>query len=229
MAHVNEDFFSDASAVANEYVLGLLTYEERLACQHRMSTDRAFRLEVEKYEALFSPMNDEIEPHSPPKNLLKGINNKLFTAPKPSVWKSLFVWRGLSAACASVALAAVLVPTYLNFSATPNAQLIASLEAEGSETRYLALYDPANGTLKLRALSNEHEDDKSHELWLIQGSGAPKSLGLVEHKNISISIGELDRKIDENLTFAISLEAAGGSTSEGPTGPVIAAGQALEL
>ena len=58
-------------------------------------------------------------------------------------------------------------------------ELVAALEAEGSNVKLVAFYDESAGTVRLAALSGDAVPDKDFELWAIKGSNAPQSMGVI--------------------------------------------------
>lgn len=239
MPELNQRFFDDKSALADEFVLGVLTLDEREAVLQKLSRDTELQSEIQRAETQFSCLNEGYVEVKPSNQVQKKLGDRLFPSNKTGFWQSLPIWRTLTAASlASVAILAVSVLSLPEtFQSGTNAraqpQLIASLEGENSDVKYLALYQSTDGTLKIRALSGSHEKDQSFELWLIEGANAPKSLGLLpdDEKATSIRVSQFVDVQDAKatLTFAISLEPAGGSTTGAPTGPVVAVGQALEI
>lgn len=134
-------------------------------------------------------------------------------------------WQAIAA---SVALIAVLVGGFMAFRAM-----------QGPELRDLATLTAANATQPSWLLSADDDlrhlratagagaraqAGKSFELWALPDSGAaPVSLGLMP------IAGEIDRELTEAQRaalrgaskVAVSLEPEGGSTTGGPTGPVL--------
>ncbi|MNL63606.1 Anti-sigma-K factor rskA [compost metagenome] len=109
-------------------------------------------------------------------------------------------------------------------------QLVAALEAEGSDVRFLALYDGA-GAVRLTALSGDVATDRDLELWAIQGGGDPISMGVIPVN--ARSVVELSEQVrqgwGEGSVLAITLEPKGGAPEGKPTGPVVAAGEVHQI
>ncbi len=233
MTHLDEDGpgLEGDDALAAEYVLGVLPAEERQTVAARIAREPAFARLVEAWEERLSPINAGYEEHAPPPGALAAIQSRLFAEPQaarsPGFWSSLAFWRGLSAA----ALAGLLLLIALPFirpepAVAPAERLVASLSAEDSDVRYVAVYDGASGEIALSHLSGEHGPDRDFELWVIAGDEPPASLGLVPGgRTVSLPAGQgLREKIEAGSLFAISLEPAGGSPTGAPTGPVVATG-----
>ena len=68
-------------------------------------------------------------------------------------------------------------------------------------------------------------------IWAIEGSDAPKSLGLlkIDARNDVTLPADVLAKFGPGTTLAISLEPLGGSPNPTPTGPVVAAGKATPI
>ncbi|TIT10440.1 MAG: anti-sigma factor, partial [Mesorhizobium sp.] len=101
-----------------------------------------------------------------------------------------------------------------------------SLAADGSDVRYLAVYDAARREVGLSHVSGERAAGKDFELWMIEGKDPPVSMGVIPagqtaHMTISPSVQE---KLAQGAVLAVSVEPAGGSPTGQPTGPVVAAG-----
>jgi anti-sigma-K factor RskA len=168
----------------------------------------------------------------PPASVKVALDRRLFTgggrvgAGGVSWWSSLALWRGLAvASLATLAIYAAL-PYISPPAETPELRLVASLAAEGSDVRYLAMYDAARGEVGLSHVSGEKAADRDFELWVIEGQNPPVSMGLVPGgATVQITLTpEIREKLASGAVLAISLEPAGGSPTGQPTGPVVAAG-----
>ena len=108
----------------------------------------------------------------------------------------------------------------------PQARLVASLAADGSDVKYLAVYDAAQHEVGLSHVSGERASGKDFELWMIEGKNAPVSMGVIPAgatAHIGVSPAA-QQKLAQGAVLAVSLEPAGGSPTGQPTGPVVAAG-----
>ena len=145
----------------------------------------------------------------------------------PGLLSSLGFWRGLAVA----ALAALALYVALPFISpppveTPQERLVASLAADGSDVRYLAVYDERTNDIGLSRVAGEPAQGSDFELWVIEGQQAPVSLGVIPAgASARLPVTDaLRAKMVSGALFAISVEPAGGSTTGAPTGPVVAAG-----
>ncbi|RUU68003.1 anti-sigma factor, partial [Mesorhizobium sp. M7A.T.Ca.TU.009.01.1.2] len=142
------------------------------------------------------------------------------------LWSSLAFWRGLAAAAVAALAIYILVPTLNPPVEQPQARLVASLAAEGSDVRYLAVYDAAHHEVGLSHVSGERASGKDFELWMIEGKNPPVSMGVIPTgatAHIVVSPAA-QQKLAQGAVLAVSLEPSGGSPTGQPTGPVVAAG-----
>ena len=99
--------------------------------------------------------------------------------------RSVQRWRlasGIAAAAAAV-LAGILVFDRLAVP-SPQQEFVAVLTAEGAKPAFVATVDVAKGTLSIRRVTAAAPEDKSYELWAVDGSDV-RSLGVVEQASLS--------------------------------------------
>ena len=216
-------------ALVAEYVLGLLGPEEHARIGKQIEADPALQKERDFWSARFAALDGDFAEVPPPAHVLQRVETRLFGAEtKLSLWNSLALWRGITAGALAVAVAAIgfnLMQPAPSVTALTT-QLVAALEAEGSDVRFLALYDGA-GTVRLTALSGAVGGDQDLELWAIQGGNDPISMGVVPvNERSTVELSERVRAgWGEGSVLAITLEPKGGATEGKPTGPVVAAGE----
>lgn len=219
--------------LAAEYVLGVLPAEERQIASRRIDTETGFARIVDGWEVHLSPLAAGYPEIEPPASVKPAIDRRLFSsttaAPagqRAGLWSSLAFWRGLATA-AVAALAIYIAVPYLNPPAVqPQTRLVASLAADGSDVKYLAVYDAAHHEVGLSHVSGERASGKDFELWMIEGKNAPVSMGVIPagqtaHVTVTPAV---QQKLALGAVLAVSLEPAGGSPTGQPTGPVVAAG-----
>lgn len=204
----------EADALAAEYVLGVLTLEDRLAAESRIKVDTDFAGRVLAWETHFAGLNDEF-PAIPAPDLMPMIEARIFgrpAAPQRRWWGYL----------AGVGIAVMLLLAVLATqppTGTSGPELTASLAGEAQDLAYDARY--ADGILTLARLSGpDAGPGLDYELWLIVGDNAPVSLGLIEAVQTTRNLDDLE----PGAVLAISLEPSGGSTTGAPTGPVLVTG-----
>ncbi|TPL94224.1 anti-sigma factor [Mesorhizobium sp. B2-3-12] len=218
---------------AAEYVLGVLPVEERQIASRRIDAETDFARLVDGWEVRLSPLAAAYPEVEPPASVKPAIDGRLFSSaaaapaePRAGLWSSLAFWRGLAAA-AVAALAIYIAIPYVNPPvAQPQARLVASLAADGSDVKYLAVYDAAHHEVGLSHVSGERASGKDFELWMIEGKNPPVSMGVIpvgSTAHIVVSPAA-QQKLAQGAVLAVSLEPAGGSPTGQPTGPVVAAG-----
>jgi anti-sigma-K factor RskA len=216
-----------------EFVLGLLDADEHERVGRRIAEDAGLRRDYRLWRLRLGALDREFVETAPPADLFHRIETRLFPAPaaeRGSFWQSLGFWRSVAAACFAVAVIAVGVDLAPRPPLT-GPELVAALEAEGSNVKFVAFYDQAAGTVRLAALSGAAVPDKDFELWAIQGKNAPVSMGVVPVS------GKVDMPMPATVkqTFgagtvlAVTLEQKGGSPTGAPQGPIVASGTATAI
>lgn len=224
------------NALVAEYVLGLLSVNEHERVGRLIEDDQALRAERDFWTSRFAALNSEYEETPVPAHLYAAIEARAFgdlVRPRGvSLWENLMVWRGIAAGALAVAVAAVgfniMRPAPDVGSLTT--QLVAALEEEGSNVKFVALYD-GSGNVRLTALSGEAVPEKDFELWAIQGGNNPVSMGVIpvnERSAVEISPDVL-AGWGEGSVLAITLEQKGGSPDGNPHGPIVAKGAVTKI
>lgn len=224
--------------LAGEYVLGVLSLEDRQKVETRMRSDRPFAAIVSRWEQNLSSFNDEYDVILPPASVFPKVEKRIFGDRKRrpgGVWNSLAVWRGLTFASLVLAAGAIFYDASGSLKGRSGAkQLVADLAVPASVNGALNLvasYDTVSGRLKITPVAAAQTEKKSLELWLIKGSNPAQALGVLPQTGegeIAIP-ADMRKEFGEGATIAISVEPFGGSPSGAPTGPVIAAGTARSL
>ena len=221
----------DDRILVAEFALGVLDGHDRTRLASRLATDPALQAELRLWQSQLSGLDAEFAEVEAPRNAFSRIEARLYGEQKPARWwDSLALWRSLTAGGLAVAIAAI------GFSALqPRVdpqdianQLVAALREEGSNVSFVALYNPATGSIRLTALSGDAVPDRDFELWAIEGQNAPISMGV-------ISIDQrMERRLPDTVlpgfgagtVLAVTLEPKGGSPTGDPTGPIVAKGAA---
>ena len=223
---------------AAEYVLGVTPAGERHAVARRIATDLAFARLVDEWEARLSPLAESYPEMAPPGSIKAALERRLFaggdrpaTASRSGVWQNLALWRGLAAASLAALLLYVAAPLIAPPRDVPPVRLVASLAADDSEVRYLAVYDAAAGNVGLSHVSGERAPDRDFELWVIEGDNPPISVGVVPvGATVHLRVPDTIRAVlERDAVLAISLEPPGGSPTGQPTGPVLAVGDLRKI
>lgn len=217
-----------------EYALGLLTPAEHERLGRRLKAEPALRADLAFWQSRLASLDAQFAETPAPAAVLTRLERRLFGVPeRAGFWNSLALWRSLAAG--AVAVAAVAVGINLT---TPRvdpklfaSQLVAALQAEGSNVSFVALYDPLTASVRLTALSGDQPANQDYELWAIEGSNAPISMGVVPMD------GKVRMKLPdavmsgwgEGTILAVTLEQKGGSPTGAPQGPVVAKGMATAI
>ncbi|TJU91635.1 MAG: anti-sigma factor [Mesorhizobium sp.] len=218
---------------AAEYVLGVLPADERQIASRRIDSETDFARLVDGWEDHLSPLAAAYPEIEPPASVKAAVDRRLFAstaaAPaehRPGLWSSLAFWRGLAAAAVAALALYIAVPDVNPPAVQPQTRLVASLAADGSDVKYLAVYDAAHHDVSLSHVSGERASGKDFELWMIEGKNAPVSMGVIPSgatAHIVVSPAA-QQKLAQGAVLAVSLEPPGGSPTGQPTGPVVAAG-----
>ncbi|PLP57280.1 anti-sigma factor [Mesorhizobium loti] len=221
----------DDDALAAEYVLGVLSADERQVAAQRVERDPVFARLVDAWQGRLSPLAAGYAEVEAPVSVKAAIDRRLFTRgaaqeDRGGLWSSLAFWRGLTAAAVAALVLATAVPYLGTPPSQPQTELVASLAAEGSDVRYVAVYDGGRNEVRLSRLAGQLAPDKDFELWLIEGKNAPVSVGVVPAGATArlVPSAPVQQKLAQGAVLAISLEPKGGSPTGQPTGPVVAAG-----
>ena len=222
--------------LAAEYVLGVLAADERQIASSRIDAETGFARLVDGWEVHLSPLASAYPEVAPPATVKVAVDRRLFSStatsstttaqPSAGLWASLAFWRGLATA-AVAALAIYIAVPYINPPVEqPQTRLVASLGAEGSDVKYLVVYDAAHHDVSLSHVSGERAAGKDFELWMIEGKNNPVSMGVIPaggaaHLVVSPAV---QAKLAQGAVLAVSVEPTGGSPTGQPTGPVVAAG-----
>lgn len=216
--------------LAGEYVLGVLSADDRRKVEARMVLDRGFAAIVERWQDNLASFEAEYGSENPPAWIYPRIEQRLHGAPaaKPSVglWQSLAFWRGVTAL--SLVVAVGIGISQMSRGGGKDGELVASLVGEGNAVSYASSYDPDTGLFRMTPVAAGAQNEKSLELWLIQGSNPAISLGVLPQTGEGELMvpAEWRGKIKEGDLFAISLETFGGSPTGKAQGPVLAVGPA---
>lgn len=223
--------------LAGEYVLGVLSANDRQKVEARMVLDRSFAAIVQRWQENLVSLDEAYEAEQPPAWVYPRIEQRLHGtstsdasgAVRSGLWQSLAFWRAVTAL--SVVVAAGVGLSTLNWrGADGRSELVASLAGEGSAVGYASSYDPETGMFRMTPIAAGPEKAKSLELWLIQGDNPAVSLGVLPQTGEGELLvpAEWRGKIREGDLFAISLETYGGSPTGKAQGPVLAVGPAVQ-
>ncbi|TCN36255.1 anti-sigma factor domain-containing protein [Sinorhizobium americanum] len=218
--------------IAGEYVLGVLSAEDRRKVEARMATDSDFAAMVLRWRnnlATFDTAYETIaQARALPAAEHRAFEVQAGAGDSIGLWNSLSFWRSL--AIASLAAVAVLMISLAGLfgGGSGSRPLVIELSGEGNAIGFVATFDIGSGRLRLTPVAAGGDGEKSLEFWLLSGDDPAISLGVLPQSGE----GEfrvppaMRTKVAEGSTLAVSLEPRGGSPSGLPSGPFLARGTA---
>ncbi len=230
MSGTASDEFGNA-VLAGEYVLGVLSDEERRQVEARAGEDPDLAARIDYWIGRLAPLSTGIEAVRPRPVLKRRLLHTLFGGrqrPRPKAAAALAWWRAAALGFAILALASIttLVLSILQEPGQPPASYLALLTQTGAPPTLTARIDRQGGTVTVETALID-TGGRTAELWIIPDGGAPRSLGLIRPAGrTDLTIPQaLIRLIDAPAALAVSLEPPGGSPTGQPSGPIIASGQ----
>lgn len=220
--------------ISGEYVLGVLSAEDRRRVEARMAVDKRFAQQVRRWQNNLSGFNDDYDEARPPAQLYNKLERRLFgteEAPQGSfsrLWGSVAVWRGLAAASLFVAISLGLYQISGTLTGGPHRPLVAELAGkQNAAFNLIAAFDARSGRLSVVPIALKQPEPKSLEVWIIEDGKPPQSLGILpDNGNGEIVVNaDMRRLFAAGKTIAITVEPYGGAPEGKPTGPVIASGK----
>lgn len=228
--------------LAAEYALGTLHRDERTLFANMLARDPDLREAVAAWERRLAPLSETLEPVAPPADVWKRLEATLATTPRdgdedetfddeerdvPTLQAALARWRlgALFAGAAAACLAGLLIFRELMHPAIqPN--YVAVVNRGGALPALIVRVDLASGEVYVRPVATETPAGKSLELWYVDEGKSPESMGLVPVK--AATLRAPPGLSPQKAGFAVTVEPMGGSTTGGPTGPIVYSGQLFE-
>ena len=225
-----EPIMAEPDILAAELALGVLDGADRAAALRRMIAEPGVARDVERWREHFSLMFAGVVEHPAPAGLFDKVEARIDgrAAPRRTVnpWKPTAIAASLAAlAMTAVALRPVEAPPAAPAPRVATAPMIAAMALTDTGASQPALYDADTGTVKMPG-PMPIPAGRSAQLWVIEGSAAPKPLGTFRAVGAGSYVAEakIGAVIAPGTTLAISIEPIGGSPTGQPTGPVIASG-----
>ena len=156
---------------AGEYVLGLLTPEERAAFELRMVREPALAREVEEWQARLLPLDEGLTPVQPRPEVWYQIGRSIRprrSRPRPAAWGRLALWRGWALAATAAAFGLLIL---LGIDRAPPPQLIAVLNDSSGQPLWIVSAGPDADRLVARPLGSADGQARVPELWLLPRDG----------------------------------------------------------
>jgi anti-sigma-K factor RskA len=207
--------------LAAEYALGTLRGAARRRFERVLAADAPLRDLVQAWELRLNLLAESAPAVAPPTRVWQRIEQRLGPAPVREGllerwWNSLGFWRGagLQAMAATAALA-----LYIGLAPAPPGPSYIAVLIDANKTPILvAKFDADTRQLSVRSLQAPAADPAhSHELWMVAGGNAPRSLGLLGGEETTVSLPADQAAALANAVLAISLEPPGGSPNGAPT------------
>lgn len=213
-------------AEAAEYVLGLLSAEEKAAFETRLVRDPNLRQDVAAWSEYFVTFTDRIPEVTPPAALLARIETDAFGETAKPVWRQLVPY--LMGAVAGAALAFVVFVSGVLEQERP--QIVAALDPVAGDLAFDVRIDPPTHTISVEYAGGDLPEGRVLQLWLIPDGADPISLGVMSPggDHVVVLSDQMAARVPGG-TLAVSDEPEGGSPTGQPTGDVQAAGVPIPL
>ena len=228
---------------AGEYVIGTLDAQERTSFAARLGTDPSARRAVAEWERRFAGLAWRAGSVTPSPDVWSRIEQSVMVragkplpfrviegggAPARDFRTSRDRWR--IGALASGAVAAALLAVVV-LRETPRGEehdtFVAAVNRGGDKPALIVSVDMHTRRVLVRPVAAEAPADHSLQLWFIGAGEAPRSLGVLNDEPATLELPH-DAGAAAAATFAVSVEPKGGSTTGGPTGPVVYSGQLVK-
>ncbi|OED43482.1 hypothetical protein AB833_03610 [Chromatiales bacterium (ex Bugula neritina AB1)] len=139
--------------------------------------------------------------------------------------RELSAWRifGPLATAASLLLAVALWQQKISPPLEVNYNAVSVVTSDQGQPLWIIDASISDRMLKIRSLSPpDIDDNKDYQLWLVKpNDGGVQSLGLLSESINSTVVVETNKLQADAVALAVSLEPAGGSPEQVPTGPVL--------
>ena len=238
MSQEDRDKRSDGTTAA-EYVLQILSADERAAFDRRLEAEPALTDLVGVWERRFSDLARRLPHVRMPAAAWQDIERAISStaaakeAANP-IWHSIAFWRLIAAAglLAAAVLALLLagVPALFTNGASGSAREFVWVLTDGQKRpNFVVGYDEERKRITAIPLDAPAEPERDMQLWLVPASDSAetRSLGLLQPTGLTtLRVGDnvFEASADPGV-LAVSVEPRGGSTAGAPTGPVILQGK----
>jgi anti-sigma-K factor RskA len=208
--------------LAGEYVLGVLEPAASHEVAAALPGNDDLRRAVIFWEERLQPLAALVPAAAPPADGWQRIEATIAPQATPTLWRSLALWRGATAAALAIAACLALYIALAPPALGPS--FVAVLRAPQQDQPAWVATAGRNGLLVRAVAGDAAPSDRSFELWAIApGSQQPRSLGVIPADG-RLELGALPAAIRNGGTLAISIEPKGGSPTKQPTGPVVFVG-----
>lgn len=216
-------------AIAGEYLLGTLQGAARRRFERALREEPLVALRLKRLQEVFAPRYSKMTELQPSPRGWKRLERELDLARYRTPWlRRLGVWRGLAAASTAALLIGIALQVMRPALHERAAVAIAQLEGKTEAARVTAALAADRRTLELKASRPVVAGPRqSYELWLLpEEGGAPISLAVLGSLDVRFELTEAHiPHVRSGAKLAVSVEPAGGSPTNAPTGPVILVGR----
>ncbi|VXD01806.1 Anti-sigma factor [Pseudomonas sp. 8Z] len=222
-------------ALIGEYLLGLLDEPEAAEVRRLIEEDQdAARMALD-WERHFLDLSDRLPAQTPSPATWARIRQSLGLDDAPSAkvlsgwWNSLLTWRLSTAALALALLVAVLLPLLRTPQITTERYTVVLQQPGEAAKPGWVIQISSDGALLLDPLiADQIPEGRTLQFWtLINPADGPRSLGLVEAGQPLRLPAEQIGAVQAGQLFELTLEPAGGSPYNRPSGPVQYIGRAV--
>jgi len=253
MRYQNEELRQQLAA---EYALGTLRGRARARFEKLLRGDSALGEAVAFWNERFSEFAARLRPVAPREVVWTALEQTIHQSARPMTELRAYrapraeatpaalgtrFWRNwaIAASLAAVALAAGLVRQWehtddllvaLEAAQNQPAPYVAVFQATGSDARWAITLHPQDHRMRVVLSGESMPADvarRSLELWMLDSSGKPHSLGLLPvqgHQPHEMPLPDMPpSELRDSLTLAVSVEPMGGSPTGLPTGKVLGA------
>ena len=231
----------DRDMLAAEYVLGTLDAAERASVTARLEREVELARAVRAWEDRLGPLSDAVPEMNPPAAVYDALVARLFGSPRTGgapaprdrpaelLRRRLRRWQAATAGLGLLAasLTAWIGLRELEAPRRDAARFTAVLQRDAGAPAMVLDIDLAARRLTVRPYLASAPAGRSYELWLIDTSlGAPRSLGILPTgAGAQESLSSYDAAVITGATYAVTVEAPGGSPTGLPTTAPILTGK----
>lgn len=231
----------DSDLLAAEYVLGTLGHEERAAVAARLAREPGLAAAVAAWEERLVPLSAASPDVAPPPALRDAVMARVFgpapasravPLPRPDPAEALRRrLRRWQAATGGLGLMAAALAGWVALRETGSGagqqRFTAVLQRDAGAPAMVLDIDLAGRRLTVTPLLSAAPAGHAYELWIIDPAlGAPRSLGVVPAgAGTAESVRTYDPAVLTGATYAVTLEASGGSPTGKPTAAPILTGK----
>ena len=231
----------DRDMLAAEYVLGTLDAAERASVATSLASDVELARAVRAWEDRLLPLSDAVPELKPPAAVYDALVMRLFGAPRAGavaaprdlpadvLRRRLRRWQGATAGLGLLAASLMAWVGLRELGPGPRdaARFTAVLQRDADAPAMVLDIDLAARRLTVRPYRASAPAGHAYELWIIDASlGAPRSLGILPAgSGAQESLSSYDMGVITGATYAVTVEAPGGSPTGLPTSAPILTGK----